>query len=631
MKRAVVRSSLIATAAATAVALIGAGQTRAAPVYSFEVLYNNLGQPDPSGTRPDDFHVNGGDTTITQDTIGATDATHSMKFAQGPAATFTGAITEVIPPVLNAPTTYGVSFDLTVPAGGALASGFARIGISEFGSENDSPDPEHPIIDQIQTPGFAEQNINLAAGNTYKITIPFIALFNPRTFELYVPFASNFGTTPDKLTATSWEFYINKSPAVSYAVYIDNVNVVTTPISAWSTDSSGNWSDAGNWRGLPQSGGSTQFVPSAIDTLINFGGISDSSARTVTVDAPQTVGALVFNGSATFTIGGTSTLTLDVSSGQASITDNRGVHTISAPLVLNDDTTIHVASAVDSMTITALQTTTRAITKSGPGLLVSNAVRAGALNVNGGTVTIPTNGGNSGTSRVATLSFAGGTSPTASMNLSDNDLIATAGNKVTIAAQIRAARNNGAWNGQGLTSYAARDNAAHNTTLGVLSGAEFKSANGGAGATFDGFSVADADVLVKYTYYGDADFNGKVNFDDYVKTDNGFNNHLTGWFNGDYDLNGTVNFDDYVLIDLAFNTQSGTLGRALKFLDGSDRSGAGMNDAALRTMQQHLSQFGADYAEHFLAAVPEPGTLCFSGGALMGLLVRRTRRARSAE
>jgi len=73
-----------------------------------------------------------------------------------------------------------------------------------------------------------------------------------------------------------------------------------------------------------------------------------------------------------------------------------------------------------------------------------------------------------------------------------------------------------------------------------------------------------------------------VNFDDYVRTDNGFNNHLSGWLNGDFDLNGTVNFDDYVLIDLAFNTQSGTLGRALAYLDGSDRSGAGMNDPALQ-------------------------------------------------
>jgi len=79
------------------------------------------------------------------------------------------------------------------------------------------------------------------------------------------------------------------------------------------------------------------------------------------------------------------------------------------------------------------------------------------------------------------------------------------------------------------------------------------------GGPFDGQPLDSTAVVVKYTYYGDADFNGKVNFDDYVRTDNGFNNHHTGWVNGDFDGNGTVNFDDYVLIDLAFNTQGGTL------------------------------------------------------------------------
>jgi hypothetical protein len=90
---------------------------------------------------------------------------------------------------------------------------------------------------------------------------------------------------------------------------------------------------------------------------------------------------------------------------------------------------------------------------------------------------------------------------------------------------------------------------------------EFKAIYGAA-ATFDGQAIDNTAVLVKYTYYGDADFNGRVNFDDYVRTDNGFNNHLSHWVNGDFDGNGAVNFDDYVLIDLAFNTQGGSLGRA---------------------------------------------------------------------
>jgi hypothetical protein len=61
-----------------------------------------------------------------------------------------------------------------------------------------------------------------------------------------------------------------------------------------------------------------------------------------------------------------------------------------------------------------------------------------------------------------------------------------------------------------------------------MEGTEFKAIYGAA-ATFDGETIDTTSVLVKYTYYGDADFNGKVNFDDYVRTDSGFNNHLTHW------------------------------------------------------------------------------------------------------
>jgi hypothetical protein len=129
-----------------------------------------------------------------------------------------------------------------------------------------------------------------------------------------------------------------------------------------------------------------------------------------------------------------------------------------------------------------------------------------------------------------------------------------------VQSLINLARNNGTWNGAGLTSTAAKNNPNHNTTLGAMEAADYKSLYGSS-ATFFGEPLDDSAVLVRYSYYGDTDFNGKVNFDDYVKTDNGFNNHLSGWLNGDFDGNGVVNFDDYVLIDLAFNTQTGTLGR----------------------------------------------------------------------
>jgi len=182
--------------------------------------------------------------------------------------------------------------------------------------------------------------------------------------------------------------------------------------------------------------------------------------------------------------------------------------------------------------------------------------------------------------------------------------------------------------------------------------------NGGT-TQFNGRAFAGTDTLVKYTYYGDTDFNGRVNFDDYVRTDNGFNNHLTGWMNGDFDHNGQVNFDDYVLIDLAFNTQSGTLGRVVDGLragPAGDRAivsasggrmdllsasaAAGMagltagegfasaTTAAERMMNDHLDQFGEQYRAAFLArAVPEPtAALSLIGLAAAYGSTRRRRR-----
>ena len=131
---------------------------------------------------------------------------------------------------------------------------------------------------------------------------------------------------------------------------------------------------------------------------------------------------------------------------------------------------------------------------------------------------------------------------------------------------------------------------------------------------------------MKYTYYGDTDFNGIVNFDDYSRTDAGFNNNRTGWFNGDFDCNGIVNFDDYSLIDLAFNTQSGTLRRAMSYLDGSDRSDQDMDAPALQLVGRSLRQFGEAYAPGFLNSVPEPATLLPLG--VIGLAASTGRRRR---
>jgi hypothetical protein len=218
----------------------------------------------------------------------------------------------------------------------------------------------------------------------------------------------------------------------------------------------------------------------------------------------------------------------------------------------------------------------------------------------------------------------------ASVDLRDNDMvIGSATPKSSIETYVTNARNGGTWDAPGLTSSAARNNAAHATGIGVLSGAEYNSVGGNG--SFGGQSYTATDTLVKYTWNGDTNLNGIVNFDDYVRVDVGFNTGLSGWLNGDFNYSGSVNFDDYVLIDVAFNVQSGTLGRAIDYLSGDDRSSKGLDDPSVQTVIAHFAQFGDAYAAHFLQAVPEPITVGSIALGLGAAARRRRHRPRSVQ
>jgi hypothetical protein len=141
--------------------------------------------------------------------------------------------------------------------------------------------------------------------------------------------------------------------------------------------------------------------------------------------------------------------------------------------------------------------------------------------------------------------------------------------------------------------------------------------NNGSGGTlmttFEGQTVTSNDVLVKYTFVGDADLSGTVGASDYLLIDNGFNSGgtKTGWRNGDFNYDGVINGDDYTLIDNAFNTQG-----SLSFASTS----AGPAEMIAGDADQ--------IAAASSVAVPEPGTVGILGFGAVGLLRRRRRNRR---
>jgi hypothetical protein len=197
-----------------------------------------------------------------------------------------------------------------------------------------------------------------------------------------------------------------------------------------------------------------------------------------------------------------------------------------------------------------------------------------------------------------TVLIAGALSNAGTLDLSGNDLIVRKGNLSDITNQLANGFNHGSgyWNGQGIVSGIAANDSSFLTALGVIQRA--------ADGLFDGQFVAANDVLVKYTWYGDADLSGKVDGTDYSLIDHGFNNSATGWQNGDFNYDGKIDGSDYSLIDNAFNLQ------------GSNGLASPMNLVASHTVE---------FAQPSdTAAIPEPADILILG--MVGLMSQRGRR-----
>jgi autotransporter-associated beta strand protein len=300
---------------------------------------------------------------------------------------------------------------------------------------------------------------------------------------------------------------------------------------------------------------------------------------------------------------------------------NAGVLQISSGSIAS--TTINVLNGA-TLAVTPLSAIppTASLTTSGTVNFKGNSATSGgplpltlaSLSIaNGGLVTIADPGSTNHANRTvlvtSNLAVAGGTdSWNGTLDLAGNDLIAHGGSLANFTNLIKSGLNAGGtlWNGTGITSSTAASNTRHLTALGII-----LNSNGSGGAIygsgttlglFDSISPATNDLLIKYTYYGDANLDGKVDASDYSRIDSGYLTHLTGWYNGDFNYDGVINGSDYTLIDNAFNTQ----GAALT---------AQVADA---TPTDQISS---------VSAVPEPATVGLLSVAAMTTL-RRRRRSR---
>lgn len=205
--------------------------------------------------------------------------------------------------------------------------------------------------------------------------------------------------------------------------------------------------------------------------------------------------------------------------------------------------------------------------RTGTGIL-ARTITGMTINSGGNTIlTDPADHANRTVLTTSSLTISGSTNAwTGLLNLNGNDMIvknssSTAANTslATITNQIKAGEDIASginWSGTtGITSTTAIDQTNHYYALGVIRNADL-SGNQVYGTTttfgaFDGQNPDANAILVKFTYYGDADLNGKVDAADYSHIDAGANSGgtLTGWAWGDFNYDGVINATDYTLID----------------------------------------------------------------------------------
>ena len=462
-------------------------------------------------------------------------------------------------------------------------------------------DNGHIVVNQNQYYGAAFQvNSNLSLGGTGTLTL------NSNGGNAQLNTGAGFTLTQGQFHAVDGFGQVNAT-LVNNGVVSGDVTGQTLAVNGTTTN---------NGRLLATNGGTLTVAAGVLTNLSGTtltGGQYEADANSTLV-IPGTVtangGGVTLSG-----VGSTFDAIAPIASNSGGFTLLNGrTFTTVGPLANSNVVTVGYGSA---LTVSGSYTQTGGLTTASGTLTVAGAtaVTGGQLLFNptqgatrlvrplnaltvsgGGTVTLAATASATRTLlSVASLTFGGTTvAPTGKVDVGNNDALVHNGNLTALTAAAAAGFAGGTWNGSGgIASATAAADARHLTAVGVIS-------NGVTNyATFDGQPAVASDVLVRFTYYGDANLDGSVTAADYTRLDAGAFNHLTGWANGDFNYDGVVDGSDYALADNAFNQQAGVVGTPA---------------AVVATPAAAV------------AAVPEPATA--GGLAVAGLLLGRRRRSR---
>ncbi len=330
-------------------------------------------------------------------------------------------------------------------------------------------------------------------------------------------------------------------------------------------------------------------------------------AGTLNISANITDGGLLKSGPGTLLLTGNSTYTGATNVSAGTLVLAAGATLATTAITVSEAATFNMSGSAPAANLTAYYGADirfPAANGSTPAV-----VQLGSLNTTSNTVVVSPAATHAGRTLLVlgTLTLDGQVGQwTSQLDLTSNDMDVTGGSLATITDQIRNGYDiayGGNWSGYGITSSTARYYTRHLTAVGVMQNSQGGSAIYSAANKFDGYSPAAGDVLVKYTWFGDANLDGKVDGSDYSLIDAGYASHggLTGWYHGDFNYDGVIDGSDYSLIDNAYNNQTANLAYSAQ---------AATSTALLRTEP---------------AAVPEPEAASLPAVVIAALALRRRR------
>jgi autotransporter-associated beta strand protein len=377
-------------------------------------------------------------------------------------------------------------------------------------------------------------------------------------------FAPGYAYDPDGDADTS-QIQLNTREAVTGQPRL-SLFMTNQPVYYWSANPDSktavNFTAATSWDA-----GASPNAGSAIAVMSDF----ITAPRTITMDAPATVGELRFDNWNSLKISGDAMLTLSNIGGQGMINVYKGSHTIDTPITLGSSSSFGVGDGL-KLTISKPIGGSGALVKTGPGMVeltAPNTYTGQTLAADGllrlaASLTSSSSVSAQGNARIELAAGGnkiiktGGLAITgnAVVDLADNRLITTSavgtasgGVYSGVSGLIQRSYNFTAWNGPGLNSSSAALTGGL-TTLGVGDASALMGLGETETAMWSGQIITGASTLVMYTYRGDANLDGVIDGGDYGSIDNNVQiPGADGYANGDFNYDGVIDGGDYGVID----------------------------------------------------------------------------------